>query len=229
MKKIVRSCCFQQQFVNDWKISFHWSQKTQTKLTLNNFTLCRGDGLHDPNMPCGKRRYVPRGSHPWRFSPRKVGPSFPAWCVCFPPLLLRGKKQLHWISGFKREKTLTKTRVKSVRNLVNFYDFFSTFLQGRFFLRWTRRVSELHPFCCFFWASQAAEAEPEEAGVWWVFLGWNRGFRERRDIVWIRIGEEDIPKLLELMLHLEAEDGRWKKHGKSEFDGCHLNPIEGLK
>ena len=47
--------------------------------------------------------------------------------------------------------------------------------------------------------------------------------------MWIRIGEEDIPKLLELMLHLEAEDGRWKKHGKSELAGCHLNPIEGLK
>ena len=98
-------------------------------LTLNNFTLCRGDGLHDPNMPFGKRRYVPRGSHPWKFSPRKVGPSFPAWCVCFPPLLLRGKKQLHWISGFRREKTLTKisseVSVKSGKFLRFFFHLFA--------------------------------------------------------------------------------------------------------
>lgn len=111
-------------------------------LTLNNFTLCRGDGsLHDPkeclleNVATFREDLIPED-----FPQERLAPVFRLDFFCFPPLLLRGKRQLHWISS--------EVSVKSGK----FYDFFSTFLQGQVFSPMDSvGVSELHPFfCCFF-------------------------------------------------------------------------------
>ena len=174
-------------------------------LTLNNFTLCRGDGsLHDPkeclleNVATFREDLIPED-----FPQERLAPVFRLDFFCFPPLLLRGKRQLHWISS--------EVSVKSGK----FYDFFSTFLQGQVFSPMDSvGVSELHPFfLLFLFASQAAEAEPEEAGpgggfCWgWFFEGSVKGG--------ISCGSGSGKRI---SLHLEMEDGRWKKHGKSEFD-----------
>lgn len=192
-------------------------------LTLNNFTLCRGDGLHDPNMPFGKRFYVPRGSHPLKIFPKKGWPQFSGLMCMFSTASSTREKTTPLNLRFQKRKNINKNSSEVSAKSGKFYDKFHLF-QGRFFPQWTRWESRSFTlfFCCFLFASQAAEAEPEEAGPCWFCWGEIEGSVKGG----ISCGSGSGKRI---SLHLEMEDGRWKKHGKSEFDGCHLNPIEGLK
>ena len=188
-------------FINLWKkceivlfptAVFKWLEdvffigaKNTDDLTFNNFTLCRGEGIHDPNMPFGKRRYVPRGSHPWKFPPKKVGPVVRLDVYVFHRFFYEGKNNSIESQVSEEKKPLTKISSEVSAKSGKFYDKFPPFSRADFFPNGLGGSLEASPFFVlgFLLRLQAAEAEPEEAGVWWVLLRvksrvpWKAGYR----------------------------------------------------
>lgn len=158
-EKKVRSCCFQQQFWNDCKIFFIGAKNTDDPrdLTLNNFTLCElvTDDPWPKGMPFGKRRYVPRGSHPLKISPKKGWPQF-SGLMCMFFFFLRffyeGKDNSIESQVSEENKTLTKFSSEVSVKSGDFLRFFFHLFQGRFFPQWTRWESRSFTLfcCCFF-------------------------------------------------------------------------------
>ena len=152
-------------FINLWKkceivlfptAVFKWLEdvffigaKNTDDLTFNNFTLCRGEGIHDPNMPFGKRRYVPRGSHPWKFPPRKVGPVVRLDVYVFHRFFYEGKNNSIESQVSEEKKPLTKISSEVSAKSGKFYDKFPPFSGQIFSPMDSVGVSKLHLF--LFW------------------------------------------------------------------------------
>ena len=101
---------------------------------------------HDPNMPCGKRRYVPSDLTPWNSPQERLAPVFRLDVYVFHRFFYEGKNNSIESQVSEEKKHQQKSRVKSVWNLVIFYDFLPPFSGQIFSPMDSVGVSKLHLF-----------------------------------------------------------------------------------